>query len=194
MCFSTEASLIAWTISIIIAIYLWRRNRKYDRWNAAFICSFAMIQLWEAGIWFNGVENTDLWVKLIAITLATQPLVQTMGAYYSTDKPQLLGIASLLYAFILLITVCYTLIYKYSATVGSNGHLVWKSPVSIPLLPIIYLIGLFLGLFYAMPEMLPLLLVGIGTLLFSISRVSTGEIGSYWCYTAVAYSIVAVNF
>lgn len=37
MCYSTKASLIAWSTSVLIGIYLWQRNRRYDRWNASFI-------------------------------------------------------------------------------------------------------------------------------------------------------------
>lgn len=190
MCFSLEASLIAWIISIIIAGILWCRNKKYDRWNALFICSFAMIQLWEAGIWYNG---QDVWVKLIAITLAIQPLAQTLGAYYSTNKPYLLGILGIIYLIILSVTIYKVFNNEYKAKIGPNKHLVWDSRIDIPIMPIIYLFGLFFGLLYGLPETIPLIVVGLGTLGFSMTRVSTNEIGSYWCYTAVIYSLIAIS-
>lgn len=190
MCYSVRASLSAWVVSILIAIYLWRRNNGIDRWNASFIITFSAVQLWEAGIW--GTENKELFVKLIALTLALQPLVQTVGAWqWSSDSR--LQLLIVFYAIIVVYTIYRVMTEKFGVTVGHNGHLVWSRNVFGPTLLIItYILGLFIGLFWGLPKTILLMAIGLGTLVWSMSRVATGEIGSYWCYIAVVYSICAL--
>lgn len=200
MCYSTESSLAAWTISVVIGCYLWYRNRRYDRWNASFIWTFSAVQLWEAGIWSTDNKNTQgVYLKLIALTLLAQPLVQTFCAWRSTgSKHQLLRIMTWVYLAIWLYTLYRTFTEQFSVNVGPNGHLVWNASDgemisgNVPILALLYLVGLFLGLAYGLPNTLLLIIIGVATLAWSVSRVTTGEIGSYWCYTAVAYSIAAM--
>ena len=197
MCYSTESSMIAWIISVVIGVYLWYRNKMYDRWNAGFIWSFSMIQLWEAGIWNTTDKHyQELFVKLIALTLASQPLMQTFGAWTSTDKKsRLLHILIGVYVFLFVYTLYEMLNKNFWVTKGPNGHLVWNSSNGdlIRGVPgILYLIGLFIGLLYGIPNTVPLIAIGILTLVWSINRASTKEVASYWCYSAVAYSIVAL--
>jgi hypothetical protein len=51
---------------------------------------------------------------------------------------------------------------------------------------------LILGLFWALPTSIPLIIIGISTMLWSLSKVSSREFGSYWCYISVLYSMVAL--
>ena len=190
MCYSVRASLSAWVVSILIAIYLWRRNNSIDRWNASFIITFSVVQLWEAGIW--GTENKELFVKLIAITLALQPLVQTVGAWQWSGDSRLQLLITF-YAIIVVYTIYRVMTETFDVTVGPNGHLVWSRNVFGPTMLIItYILGLFIGLFWGLPKTIPLMVIGLGTLAWSMSRVSTGEVGSYWCYIAVIYSVCAL--
>lgn len=206
MCFSFESSFGAWLIAVIIAIYLFYRNRRYDRWNAAFIFTFTLIQLLEAGIWSNKTnEDTnncgldDMYVAMILLVLTLQPLVQTYCGYRYTKS------TLLLYLMFALMVILVTNIIrvssnknKFFSTVGKNGHLVWNVKNekysqflgNFPV-PLLYLIGLFLPLFYQNNGIF-LLLVGGITAAFSFSRASTKEFGSLWCYTAVAYAFVSL--
>jgi len=203
MCYSAESSITAWIISVIIASYLWYRNNNYDRWHASFIWTFSAVQLWEAGIWSSDNNNDkSMFVKLIALTLVAQPLVQTIGAYMKTEKgansPFLKSLATI-YLFIFVYTMYRVLTTKFSATTGPNGHLVWKAGDGsgiihgkYPVISVLYMCGLLVGLLYGLPKTNWLIVTAILTLLFSVSRVSTQEFSSYWCYIAVIYSFVAV--
>jgi hypothetical protein len=109
-----------------------------------------------------------------------------------------------------LYTLYRTFTEHFYASVGPNGHLVWNASVaggypllagfrrigqdsgSISVLGLFCLGGLVLGLLYDIPNTLILIAVGVATMSWSLSRVSSKEFSSYWCYTAVAYSIAAL--
>ena len=194
MCYSVESSLTAWAVSVAIACYLWYRDNGYDRWNASFIWTFSIVQLWEAGLW---ATNKDIFVKLITVSLALQPLIQTFGAWQVTRENILKPVIAF-YSLVLLYAIYRSLVDQFSSSIGPNGHLVWETDRGtilggdFPILNIVYIVGLFWGLFWGLPKTIPLIVIGAGTLLWSLSRVATGEIASYWCFIAVAYSITAV--
>ena len=181
----------------MIAIYLWIRNRGYDRWNTMFITSFAFIQLWEAGIW-RYRPNDNIFLKLILLTLLSQPLMQTFGAYtYTTPKFIVLKYLIIVYLLIFVYGVFRTLTIDFYSTIGREGHLVWNATDSESifgntLIPYLYIFGMFFGLFYGLPKTKVLLLVGIFTFLYALSYKDSGEFSSYWCYIAVLYSGVAI--
>ena len=198
MCYSTRSSLTAWLVSVVIAAYLWKRNKRFDRWNSLFILSFSAVQLFEAGIWSSDSERCrNLYLGLLLVALYSQPLAQTFGAWKTTGSIVLKRFI-ILYGFILLYTVYRIFTEKFYSTVGPNGHLVWNSTGTdfitggCKILGVLYLIGLFLGLLWALPNSLPLIAIGAITFIWSLTQTSSGEFGSYWCYTAVAYSIVAL--
>ena len=183
MCYSTESSLTAWVISVAIGCYLWYRNGKYDRWNASFIWTFSAVQLWEAGIWsaMNTVQST-IFLKLIALTLVAQPLVQTFGAWKATgSKHDILKMMVGVYLVICLYTLYRVLTVQFNVNIGPNGHLVWNASDggmvngNIPLLGILYVGGLFLGLFYGLPNTAMLIGIGLATLVWSLSKLTTKE-------------------
>lgn len=192
MCYSAQASFTAFFISLLFIVLLWNRNANYDRWNALFILSFAMIQVWEGLIWTFGFENeyiTKIVLPLILITLYTQPFTQTYMAYRYT-KSHVLYIMSVLYLMILLFTISRAFTEKTTVCKGPNGHLVWNFTHET-FTGVFYLIGMFLGLIYGFPMTLPLFLYGIFTFLYSMKYWNTGEFSSYWCFIAVGYSILA---
>lgn len=233
MCFSSSASLAAWIISIVIAVYLWCRNKRYDRWNAAFITSFSTIQLLESKMWnvidakndpssdYNSSrldiagEELNVLTKLVMITLLTQPLVQNwMGWKYTSADT--LGMLTMVYAVILIYNI-FSKGYFYTTVVGEKGHLVWKRyeadasssggvtggnsgryGVEVPFLGsgltgVLYLFGLFVPLtFMEGQQKWWLLGTGVLTALYAAVCAGPGEFGSYWCYTAVAYSVIAL--
>ncbi len=200
MCFDTETSLLAWSLSYSIAFFLYFRNRGYDRWNAAFIISFATIQLLEAGLWSN-LENPDinsLFTRLVLLVLLTQPLVQTFMGYKST-KSELLFYSSIVFCIILIYGLYRITQGTFTSTIGPNGHLVWTSSeypsnfLGPSWVTILYLLGLMVPLLF-MKEYrgIPLLLVGLGTFAYNLKYSSSGEFGSMWCFSAVIYSILAL--
>ena len=207
MCFDARASFLAWSLSFTIAYYLFERNRNYDRWLAAFIVSFASIQLLEAGIWTsltekNGAYMNDLMTRLIPIALLSQPLIQTyMGAKHTTGK-----VSTFLYLFSFVMLGIF--IYgwyrigtskpgQFHSFAGPHGHLVWKDDKSSSILggtwiTWLYLIGLFVPLLFIGSKGLFLLLIGIATALYSMKMAHAEEFSSYWCFSAVAFAIAAL--
>ena len=150
MCFSAPASFTALIISIGISLWLWNRNHTYDRWNALFILSFALIQLWEGLLWMG--FDSNILTSLIVITLLSQPVAQSYGGWMTTKSKEL---EYLFYFYVLVLLYGIIMISQsnYASKVGINGHLVWEnksnsSGVFSGVLGFIYLIGLFLPLLW----------------------------------------------
>lgn len=212
MCYSLEASLSAWLIANSLAIYLFYRNRNYDRWNAGFVCVFSTIQLLEAGLWWTygtSKGSNSLLTKMILLCLMLQPLAQSYLGYRYTSS-EFLKYLSFVYLGVMLWSL-----YRigsssskdfYSKT-NSQSHLVWHdagaeskggnfvggvSPMRW-IVPTLYLFGLFVPLFFAKHNRgIPLLFVGGATALYSIFLAKGEEWGSLWCFYAVIYAIIAV--
>lgn len=176
-----------------------------------FIVSFATIQFWEGILWLSPRDSSKstevgrIIVPLILLTLLSQPIAQTYGAYKTSSKAgkknDVLRVSFYIAIALFLWGLYEVLTKSFSYKVGENGHLVWEknstpgllnSPSDI--IGILYLIGLFLPLLWMeMKYAIPLLLVGAATFIFSMSRTrKTGEFSSYWCYTAVLYSLVCL--
>jgi hypothetical protein len=197
MCFNAPSSLIAWVVANSIAFYLWNRNRNYDRWNAAFIFTFTLIQLLEAGLWTTDKEHMNqLLTSLIVLALLAQPLVQNYMGYKYTKQP-VLWVFTIIYILLFIWGITKALsIENYKSYPGPNGHLVWErkdeSHVLNPF-TLLYLIGLFIPLLF-MKNYLGIPLVAIGLITFAYSWMRTGgkEFSSLWCFTAVAYAFIAL--
>jgi hypothetical protein len=207
MCFDKESSLLAWTISYTIAWYLYERNLNVDRWNAGFIIAFSTIQLLEGGLWSfqkggHSNEINDLLTRLILLTLVCQPFFQTTLGYKYT-KSKFLGMLS----FILLGIIIWTCIRLWKSTPGQfsshpgpGGHLIWNDDKSGwflggPLIGAIYFAGMFIPLLFMLQKYdkaLLLLVIGIITVIYSLFYAPGREFGSFWCFSAVAYSIAAL--
>ena len=207
MCFNVESSLSAWAISNAIALYLYARNEKYDRWSAGFIAVFSTIQLLEAGLWWNGDSNNsnELLTRVILLVLILQPLAQSYLGYRFTKNDTLkymsyVCFGALLWTFFRLGSARSG---QFSATLGTQGHIVWNDKksgsflggegVAAWLVPIIYFTGLFLPLILARGRRGGLLLtIGVCTAVWSMTHSGSGEFSSMWCYYAVAYSVAAL--
>lgn len=236
MCFDKDSSLLAWTISYTIAMYLFYRNRNFDRWNAGFIICFATVQVLEAGLWSTQEDKTkgdhssninDLLTRLILIALVTQPLFQTYLGYTSLTKAGARGdpkgriitdvLKFMSFIFVGVLLWSFYRIWKskpgdFSSKPGPNGHMVWsdaKSPnflggTTSPLINAVYFLGLFLPLLAMIYFSLSkggrfggwgpvlLLLVGVFTVIYSTKVAAPNEFSSYWCFSAVLYSLAAV--
>jgi hypothetical protein len=222
MCFDKDSSLLAWTLSYSISMFLFYRNRGFDRWNAGFIICFATIQLLEAGLWAGIEENTkgnhskdmnDMLTRIILLALVCQPLIQTYMGYKYT-KASILGILSYVFLGIILWTALRLWKSKkgeFSSAPGPNGHLIWtdsKSPNNFlggdgksgPIIGGLYFVGLFLPLVYMALRSPPgkwnkavvLMLIGAASAVYCIKYAAPKEFSSYWCFTAVSYSIAAL--
>jgi len=196
MCFDVQSSLLAWSLALSIAFYLFFRNRGYDRWNAAFILTFTLIQLIEAGLWssLDDPRLNALLTEIVMLALLMQPVVQSfMSNLYEPNIASKILLGLSLAAFVWGLWKVYTYKKGFHTDVGPNGHLVWNLPFGA-IIGAIYMAGLFVPLFFMKDyKWVPLLGVGAITLLYSLKVGSkTEEWSSLWCITAVSYAIVAL--
>jgi hypothetical protein len=89
MCWNFEASISTGLFSYAVALIIYNRNYKYDRWLALFILSFSTIQWLEAIIWKNINKNNNLnhYITKYAIplVLASEGVVALYGAGMYTE-------------------------------------------------------------------------------------------------------------
>lgn len=215
MCFNAKSSFTAWIIALILSIYLYKRNKNYDRWNAGFILTFTFIQFLEGGVWlslkYRETTLNSILTTFILISLLYQPFVQSSLGYMNTKSP-ILKYSTLAYALIIgytLFRIATTPISNFSSTPGEKGHLVWDDKThlndflggELNFIPYLYLAGLFLPLLYQGWRGIPLIIVGLATSFYSLGVVGAPkyscpcgyrEFGSYWCFTSVIYALVAI--
>ena len=81
MCINKEVSITTFITSVIVVIYLWVRNYKYDKWYALFLLTFASIQFWEFLLWIYKGTKYDYLISgiIIPITLCLELLVSYLG-------------------------------------------------------------------------------------------------------------------
>lgn len=209
MCFNATSSFTAWIIAVILSIYLYKRNKNYDRWNAGFILTFTFIQFLEGSVWlslkYKGADSAtinSILTTFILISLLYQPFVQSSLGFMFTDS-KVLKYSTLAYALIIgytLFRVATTPMSNFSSTPGEKGHLVWDDSShpndflggGLRFIPYLYLIGLFLPLLYQRISGIPLITIGLLTAYYSLRIAGKKEFGSYWCYTSVIYALIAI--
>ena len=203
MCFDTQSSLLAWSLALSIAFYLFNRNQNYDRWNAAFIICFTLIQLLEGGIWETLGESAvvnDLLTRLILIVLVAQPLIQSYFGYKYTQDSTLLGFTAV-YLIIMVISLFRVGTSKpgqFSSAPGPSGHLIWsdsksKNFIGCGMIAMLYLAGLMVPLMFMKDyKWVPLVLIGVGTALYSLWIAGKDEFSSYWCFVSVLYAVTCL--
>lgn len=192
MCFNAPSSLLAWGFANTIAIYLWKRNQRYDRWNAAFIFTFTLIQLLEAGIWSTSSKYTNcILTALILVALLAQPLVQNYMGWIYTKRRELLR-TTLIFGVLLIWGIIKASTEKFKTYPGPQGHLIWGD--THPLSPFtgLYLLGLFVPLLFMGAPGYPLIGIGVITFAYSWIRTQGKEFSSLWCFTAILYALVAL--
>lgn len=202
MCFDIQSSLTAWIIANSISFYLYHRNRNFDRWNAAFITTFSTMQLVEAGIWWNmdGDNNMNsVLTKLVLLVLLAQPLVQSYMGYQFTQSSILFFISLIMLGVFIggLFRIGSAKPGQFYTTTGPNGHLMWQDKKTLTFLGnvplvILYFIGLLVPVMFMGWKGVPLLTIGVLTILYSAYKTKSQEFGSYWCFTAIAYAMVAL--
>jgi hypothetical protein len=199
MCFSVESSLTVWVFSLVIAVYLYQRNRNYDRWNSSAIIVISTIQLLEAGLWssLDNPKKNDILTRLVLLTLLAEPLVQSYMGYRYTKSIFLQILTYVFVGFFIwgLIRVFSAKPGQFHSDISSSGRLEWKDNASssfVKWVPL-WLAGLLIPLLF-MKEYrgIPLLVVGLGTMAYSFYITSGQGWSSMWCFLSIIYSITAL--
>jgi len=201
MCFSVESSLTVWIFSLVIAFYLYQRNRNYDRWNMAMIITVSTIQLLEAGLWtsLNDPKKNDILTRLILLTLLAEPLVQTYMGYRYTRSVFLKMLTWVLVGYFIwgLFRVISAKPGQFHSDISRSGRLEWKDGAShgssfIKWAPLWFAGVLIPLLFMKGYRGIPLVIVVVGTMAYSFYITGGKGGGSLWCFLAIIYAITAL--
>ena len=213
MCFTSKASVSGWWILAFMSLFLWYRNESYDRALAIFVFTLGLIQLIEYGI-HSGADPSQSG-RLLYITLWLQCLVLAIGVFVfiqcdkeheeaSTKNNLVHSIAGwnlLLFSIIFIVTLItsFTSGATFSGNVGSSGHIEWYQNGGSILGSYgwLYLIGIFLPLFllfsyFAWADIgtAILILYGILSAVFVLSKYPPAAFTSLWCYLSVGAAFI----
>lgn len=133
MCYNKESSISVFIYSIVLSIYLWKRNYPNDRFMAFMSVTVAGIQLVEFLIWSNLECNRINHYSTIAshILIMLQPLAIFVCSYYydNTTIPRDILLGLVIISAIWLIYYTYKILKynkNYCTKLAKNGHLNWK--------------------------------------------------------------------
>ena len=215
MCYTAKASITAWWILAMMALFLWYRNEAYDRAIAIFVFTLGLIQLIEYGI-HSGADPMQSGQALY-ITLWLQCLVLAIGVFIfikstidNTDDPTLTenivatiaGWNLFLFAvvFIVALVIALSSESSFSGAPGSSGHIEWYKDGGFILgrWGWLYLIGLFAPLilifaYYTWADIgiAVLILYGVLSAAYVLANYPLAAFSSMWCYLAIGFAFLA---
>jgi hypothetical protein len=214
MCYTAKASVTAWWIMALMALFLWYRNEGYDRALSIFVFTLGLIQLIEYGI--HSGANPQQSGRMLFITLWLQCLVLAIGVYIFINGLKddhnptmseniihtIAGWNMMLFSFIFVVALLFTFFSdnQFSGAPGSSGHIEWYLNDQ-PLMGKygwLYIIGIFVPLilifgFYSWANLgiAVLILYGILSAAYVISNYSSAAFSSMWCYLSVGFAFLA---
>jgi len=204
MCFDAKSSISAFWIMIIMALFLWYRNLKYDRALVGFIFGLSLIQLVEYGV-HTGADSFQSGRALFLI-LWLQCFLFAVGVYLyieqSNNKSSIfltlacwnLVIFSLV--FIIALVLAFSFDWSFSGTRGDSGHIEWYRNNGALLgywgwlyvigitAPLVILLGYY---FWADIGIAILLIYGGLSACYVMSNYSSAAFSSMWCYLSVGF-------
>lgn len=216
MCYTAKASITAWWILAILALFLWYRNEAYDRAISIFVFTLGVIQLIEYGV-HSGADAQQSG-QAIYITLWLQCLVLAIGVFIfikssmdaETDTPTLseniiaiiAGWNLLLFAvvFIVALVVAFATDTTFSSAPGPSGHIEWHKDGGTILggWSWLYVVGLFGPLIlifaylaWADVGIALLILYGILSAAYIFANYPPEAFTSMWCYLAIGFAFLA---
>lgn len=192
MCWSFEVSITTFIAATAAAIYLFKRNRKNDRFYATYIFVVGLMQGVEALAWYS-INNKDKKLNEISgrfseIFIWSQVLLVYLYLYMSSKK--------LSYLAVLIVTLVlmsmrigksapYSIYRNPNCNARTECHLEWNwiNPSVIDPLVGLYMLALFLPILLVKDRRRNwMLLVPIITLLFSYYKFNNTKVWSgYWC-------------
>jgi hypothetical protein len=214
MSYDAKIAVSSWWILVLMALFLWYRNIKYDRALAIFVFTLGLIQLIEYGIYSGADPNQS--GRALYITLWLQCLVLAIGVYMfinstisnetqSMTKTAIHTIAGwnlFLFSvvFVIFLVISFSPDMHMSVSIGKNEEIIWyKNGGSIlGNWTWLYLIGIFLPLFlllgyymWADLGIAILIIYGILTTLFITANYYVSSFGNLWYYLSVGFAFLA---
>lgn len=133
MCYNKESSISVFIYSIVLSVYMWKRNYPNDRFMALLSIVVAGIQLVEFLLWSNLNCNRINHYSTIAshILIMLQSIVIFACSYYydNTTIPRDILLGLLVISAISLIYNTYKILKynkNYCTKLAKNGHLNWN--------------------------------------------------------------------
>lgn len=204
----SKTAVSFWWILVLIALFLWYRNEKYDRVLAAFIVGLALVQLIQYAIYSGADSNQS--IRAIFVILWLQCIILAIGVYVfiATQQPSssmiktIAGWNLILFAIFFVVSLLYAIFSTsiFSSDIDSNGHISWLRDGGQLLggFGWLYLIGIFLPLFllfayydYADLPMAILILYAAITAAWVGLTYNIEEFGSIWSYFAIGFAFLA---
>jgi hypothetical protein len=197
MCINKEVSITTFISSLIVAIYLWVRNYKYDKWFSLFLLTFSSIQFWEFLLWIYKGTKYDYPISgiIIPITLCLELIVPYLGKLWYENKYKwnigaklLLDLKTSLFPYILSIYLIFFIISiskkeKQYTSITEKGSLNWNNVFEKTKMT--YIHGFIFAFLLAYPFINSSFYVPI--FLFASSLVAlavSDSFSSYWCLIA----------
>jgi len=192
-----EVSLTTFISSWIVAIYIWNRNYKYDKWYSLFLFTFSSIQFWEFLLWMYKGTKYDYPISgiIIPITLCLELIVPYIGKlWYENNYKWNIGeklwndMKSSLFPFILVIYLIFFIKNivkkeKEYTSITPQGRLNWNNTFETTKNTYIY--GFIFAFLLSYPfknssMYIPLFLFASVLIALAVSD----SFSSYWCLIA----------
>jgi hypothetical protein len=197
MCINKEVSITTFISSWIVAIYLWFRNYKYDKWFSLFLLTFSSIQFWEFLLWIYKGTKYDYPISgiIIPITLCLELIVPYLGKLWFENKynwnigakllnelktsifPYILG------AYLIVFIISISRKEKQYTGITKQGILNWNNVFETTKMTYIY--GIIFAFLLAYPFKNSSIYVSI--FLFASSLIAlfiSDSFSSFWCLIA----------
>ena len=201
MCINKEVSITTFIVSLFVGIYLFFRNKKYDKWLAVFLLSFSSMQLIEYFLWIlqeNNLFKSNYDYFLVKFVIPLVLILELLSAYlgklwYQNNyKFNILNLLkkefkTSIFPYILIIYIAIFIYHQYIAkfvgsSVSKQGHLNWGSTYQHKKFWT-YFNGLLFAFLLAYPFFGEINIVAIylfATVLIALFY--SDNFASYWCF------------
>ena len=211
MCINSTVSIVTWTTSTILSLYLIYRNNYNDRYIGIVILGYALMQLIEYFMWKNQNNKFGniISTKLAFILLWLQPFIITFALLFfnnyftNTIYIYILYLFTFIYFIGFIYSIYNTFTYKnnnfWISKPGKNCHLIWGfMKYNKLLLSIVYLSSFFFILLSKpLKSSLVIFIILLFTYLYSkINYNKSQEYGTIWCWIAniLPICIIFINY
>ena len=197
MCINKEVSITTFISSVIVVIYLWFRNYKYDKWYAIFLFTFASMQFWEFLLWIYKGTKYDFLISgiIIPITLCLELIVPFLGKLWFQNKykwnigAKLLNefktsfFPYILFGYVIAFIISLSKKKKEYTTITPQGSLNWNN--SFKTTNATYINGFMFAFILSYPFKESLIYIPIFIFASSLIALAVSDsFSSYWCLIA----------
>jgi hypothetical protein len=213
MSYNAKLSISSWWILVLMALFLWYRNEKYDRALSIFVFTLGLIQLIEYGI-YSGADPKQsgqaifltLWLQCLVLAIGVFTFINNTITSTATTTQNIAHVIAgfNLFLFSIIFVICLVISFSpdisLTASLNSNEQIIWNQNNSSILnkWEWLYLIGIFIPLFlifayymWADLEIAILILYGIFSVTYITTHYKITSFDNLWCYLTVGFVFLA---